>query len=71
MPNTNVCCPRLRPCRRTHTHTYTHTRVPWLASQAFAEGRFPPGVSSKDFVRLDDSQRHSSADGWAPEETML
>jgi hypothetical protein len=42
-----------------------------LLLQAFAEGRFPPGVSSKDFVRIDDSKRRSSADGWTPEDTML
>jgi hypothetical protein len=32
---------------------------------------FPPGCSSKDFVRLDASERHNSNDGWRPEETLL
>jgi hypothetical protein len=38
--------------------------------QAYAKGMLPPGYSSKDFVRIDDS-KHNSADGWTPEETML
>jgi len=49
---------------------HTHADL-FCSAQAFAEGRFPPGVSSKDFVRIDDSKRHNSSDHWTPEETML
>jgi hypothetical protein len=53
-------------------HVASHTRaLLFVLPQAYAEGRFPPGTSSRDFVRLDASQRHSTADGWTPEETML
>jgi hypothetical protein len=53
------------------TAAAVHAVLLLLLLQASAEGRFPPGVSSKDFVRIDDSKRHNSADGWTPEETML
>eukprot|EP00775_Hariotina_reticulata_P005697 gene5697-5935_t len=52
---------------------YHCTRYPDvnLCPAAFAEGRFPAGCSSRDFVRLDGTQRQPSSDDWRPEETML
>jgi hypothetical protein len=52
---------------------YHCTRYPDinLCPTAFAEGRFPAGCSSRDFVRVDGCDRQASSDGWRPEETML
>lgn len=42
-----------------------------LCPQAFAEGRFPPGCTAKDFVRLEARDQPLDADGWTPQETLL
>lgn len=42
-----------------------------LCPQAFAEGRFPPGCSAKDFVRIDAKDQKEDATGWTPQETLL
>jgi len=48
-----------------------------LCPQAFAEGRFPPGCSAADFIRLEGGADPNNPDGaaaagkWTPSETLL
>lgn len=43
-----------------------------LCPQAFAEGRFPPGCSSKDFIRLTATDVVPDlSSGWSDQETLL
>ena len=42
-----------------------------LCPQAYADGRFPPGCSSKDFVRVAATDPVHDASGWSDEETLL
>ena len=68
---------------------YHCTKVPGvdLCPQAYAEGRFPPGCSAADFVRLEggadagapgsrggasgSSAAGTANNGWTPQETLL
>eukprot|EP00803_Ostreobium_quekettii_P007065 evm.model.scf_1407.2 EVM.evm.TU.scf_1407.2 scf_1407:7799-21268(+) len=42
-----------------------------LCPQAYAEGRFPPGTSAKDFVRIEQDNEEVDAAGWTQQETLL
>lgn len=59
---------------------YHCTKAPGvdLCPQAYAEGRFPPGCSAADFVRLEGGADYYSPDAaaaaggrWTPQETLL
>ena len=38
-----------------------------LCPEAYAEGRFPPGCTSRDFVRIDRKALQPGEDGWSHE----
>lgn len=57
-------------CTALRYHCTRHPDIN-LCPDAYAEGRFPPGCSSRDFIRLEGGSRTTSSDGWRPEETML
>ncbi|GMH38909.1 hypothetical protein BSKO_06807 [Bryopsis sp. KO-2023] len=57
-------------CTAVRYHCVTIPDVD-LCPQAYAEGRFPPGTSAKDFIRLDQSTGEPNADGWSQQETLL
>ena len=38
---------------------------------AYAEGRFPPGCSSKDFIKVAANEAVPDASGWSDQETLL
>lgn len=57
-------------CTALRYHCTKHPDIN-LCPAAYAEGRFPAGCSSRDFVRIDGSSRQTSSDGWRPEETLL
>ena len=42
-----------------------------LCPQAFAEGRFPPGTCSKDFIKIDTKASKSKGAGWSDQEHLL
>ncbi len=43
-----------------------------LSPEAYAQGRFPPGMASKDFVRITHRSLHERDDsGWTVQETLL
>jgi SWI/SNF related-matrix-associated actin-dependent regulator of chromatin subfamily C len=42
-----------------------------LCPQAFAEGRFPPGTCSKDFIKIDSKVSKSKHSGWSDQEQLL
>jgi SWI/SNF related-matrix-associated actin-dependent regulator of chromatin subfamily C len=52
---------------------YHCTRIPDidLCPQAFAEGRFPPGTCSKDFIKIDSKVSKSKHSGWSDQEQLL
>ncbi|KAL0051641.1 hypothetical protein WJX82_011053 [Trebouxia sp. C0006] len=52
---------------------YHCTRMPDvdLSPAAYADGRFPPGCSSKDFVRIDQAELQAQPQDWSDEETLL
>lgn len=52
---------------------YHCTRYPDidLCPQAFAEGRFPPSCSAKDFIKIDTRAQQADASGWSAQETLL
>jgi len=52
---------------------YHCTKVPDvdICPTAFIEGRFPPGCSSKDFIRVAATDAVSDNSGWTDQETML
>jgi SWI/SNF related-matrix-associated actin-dependent regulator of chromatin subfamily C len=67
-------------CTARRYHCIRHPDVN-LCPQAFAEGRFPPGISARDFILIDATgsiaARASGApisvgdDGWSDQETLL
>jgi hypothetical protein len=57
-------------CSALRYHCTKHPDIN-LCPAAYAEGRFPPGCASRDFVRLEGCSRLPSSDGWRPEETLL
>lgn len=42
-----------------------------ICPAAYAEGRFPPGCSSKDFIRITANEAVPDASGWSDQETLL
>lgn len=42
-----------------------------LCPQAFAEGRFPPGTCSKDFIKIDAKSSKGKNHGWSDQEHLL
>ncbi|KAL6780553.1 hypothetical protein ACKKBF_B12650 [Auxenochlorella protothecoides x Auxenochlorella symbiontica] len=52
---------------------YHCTKVPDvdLCPLAYAEGRFPPGCTAKDFVRLEEDAAPPDPSGWTNEEQLL
>ena len=52
-------------CTALRYHCTKHPDVD-LCPAAFAEGRFPPGCSAKDFVRLDAAADATDAVCWYP-----
>lgn len=57
-------------CTRLRYHCTRHPDVD-LCAQAYAEGRFPPGTSAKDFIRVEATSATADATGWSAQETLL
>ena len=52
---------------------YSCTKMPgiYLCPEAFAEGRFPAGLSSRDFARITHRAHHERDSQWTAQETLL
>ncbi|CAL8469788.1 g9330 [Coccomyxa elongata] len=55
------------------TLRYHCTKMPDvdLCPEAFAEGRFPPGCTARDFIRIDAAQPSENPKEWTDQETLL
>ncbi|KAL3142735.1 hypothetical protein ABBQ38_003035 [Trebouxia sp. C0009 RCD-2024] len=57
-------------CSECRYHCVTMPDVD-LSPAAYADGKFPPGCSSKDFVRIDQADFQTQPQEWSDQETLL
>lgn len=58
-------------CTESYYHCTTRPNID-LCHQAYSEGRFPAGTSSKDYIKIDSSQPATTdGTGWSEQETLL
>lgn len=57
-------------CSACRYHCVTMPDVD-LSPAAYADGKFPPGCSSRDFVKIDQAEFQTQPEDWSDQETLL
>ena len=63
----------IHPYENITAARYHCTRLPDvdICPEAYADGKFPPGCSAKDFIRVTATDAVADASGWSQPETLL